>query len=748
MKQFFHRFFKDTQKEVTVRSDHRKGDLSGLEDIYSSDNPRNNPDLDEFNRSGFSKRIATTIARRKDTKSLVIGIYGKWGSGKTTVINFIEHELKKYDNVIPITFNPWRFPSEPELLIAFYTQLANALGKSLPTVREKLGKLISEYPAVLAGLADKGETLEKIGKLLSDVKLEQLRDRLGKFLVEENKLIVIFMDDIDRLDKDEIHHVFRLVKLSANFENLIYVLAFDRDVVVDALNERYYSKRENTGQNFLEKIVQVPINLPKIQKTDIRRFCFQQVDNALKLSEIQISDNDAQEFTRGFIEGIEIRLETPRMAIRYANMLNFSLPLVKGEVHISEFLLIEAIRAFYPSVYEIIKDNQDAFTAVNLSVMNAYSSDTEEIKKTVETVFSSLNDDEKSNLKHLMVILFPRLKSIFENTTYGSEWDRVWAKEKRIASSKYFDRYFTYSIPTGDVSDILIEDFIESLKDIEPNELIESLKQKINEQNAEAFIAKMHQKMEKILPAGKIKLINCLSLIGNTFPNPKNFFSFSTPFSRAALFIARLIESLPENVNKLDLAIQAVGFAEPISFALDIVRWLRTRKAEAEEDFFSPTDLEKISNALANRTEALATQDIGFFDKYPDHALGLISTWKKFGAKKRLEHYLQNYLNSDLQNVHKLLSYAVPTAYSENGAHKANFEREQYNSLQSLVNLDMVYEILKKVYEDKLDSEEYPYDYGESVDLKLARQFAWIHKKVIEESENTKKENPPDEPEK
>ena len=65
------------------------------------------------------KRIAQTIAARKETKSLVIGIYGKWGEGKTTVLNFIDGELKRHNNIVSLIFNPWLFPSETELFIAF-----------------------------------------------------------------------------------------------------------------------------------------------------------------------------------------------------------------------------------------------------------------------------------------------------------------------------------------------------------------------------------------------------------------------------------------------------------------------------------------------------------------------------------------------------------------------------------------------------------------------------------------------------
>jgi hypothetical protein len=726
---------KVNQKDVNPENSVPKQTENASDEIYSADAPIGNPALDEFNRREYSERIAQTIVSRKETKSLVVGIYGKWGEGKTTVLNFIDSELKRHSNIVTIFFNPWMFPSETELFIAFYTELAKVLKKSLPTTRENIGTVIRDYIAPFVGLLDKADSAEKIGRLLSNVSLEELRNRIGNFLVQEKKLVVVFMDDIDRLDKDEIHAIFRLIKLSANFENIVYVLAFDPEIVEDALSERYFTKKKVAGQNFLEKIVQVPINLPKIPTTDLRRFFYKQIDKALQLSGMEISESDVQEFTRGFITGVEIRLETPRMALRYANMLNFSLPLVKGEVHIAEFLLIEAIRAFYPDAYEIIKDNRDAFTAIRLGGLGAHPSEKEEIKKTVEKAFDSLTSDEANNLRRLISILFPRQN----NTIYGSEWDKTWAEQKRIASDKYFDRYFTYSIPIGDVSDIRIENFINGLNEIEPQELMKTLGTELTAENSEVFISKLHQKIEKIPTAGKVKLAISLSLFGGRLPNPKELFSFHSPFSRGALLVAYLVETQLNEEDRRGLAIEVVNVAEPLTFAVEVVRWLRRK--ESEGSAISLDSLKIVTSTLANRIETLASQGLDFFDKYSDQAPHLLWFWGKFGSKENADKYISGYLTANIRNVYTLLESVVPIAYPMDGSppHKSEFERDQYNYLQSFVDLDLVYELLKANFGDELDSEQYPQDFGKASELQYAKQFAWIHKYVLNERQS--KEN-------
>lgn len=747
MKKLFEKIF---ARKANIESESKKVPLQeqseNMDEIYSADSPIIDPDLDEFNRKEYSERIAQTIAARRETKSLVIGIYGKWGEGKTTVLNFIDSELKRHSNMATIFFNPWMFPSETELFIAFYTELAKGLEKSLPTAKEKIGKVIADYVAPFTGLLDRADSAEKIGKLLSSVRLEELRDRIGKFLIEQKKLVVVFMDDIDRLDKDEIQAIFRLIKLSANFENIVYVLAFDQEIVEDALSERYFTKKKIAGQNFLEKIVQVPINLPKVPTTDLRKFCYKQIDKALQLNEIELSETEIQEFTRGFVAGIEIRLETPRMAIRYRNMLNFSLPLLKGEVNMAEFLLVEAVRAFYPDAYEIIKNNREAFTALKLAGMSSYPSEKEEIKRIVEKAFEGLTDDEKNNLKRLLNILFPRQQTAYGNTIYGSEWDKTWAEQKRIASDKYFDRYFTYSIPLGDVSDIRIENFIKTLEDIDPKELVKTLGNELTEQNVEVFISKLHQKIERITPAGQVKLAICLSLFGSRLPNPKELFSFRTPFARGALLVAFLIEAQLTNDDKTGLAIEVMSIAEPITFAFEIVRWLRTKKTESDSNAIPPESLQKICNVLAVRIESMFNQDNTVFEKYPDQAPHLLWFWGKFGSKENADTYLTEFLNADVQNIHKLLNSVIPISYPMDGSpsHKGDFERDQYNYLQSFVNLEMVYDLLKKTYEDGLESDQYPYNDGKSLDLTVAKQFVWIHKKVLNEKQDPETNKPDD----
>ena len=103
---------------------------------YSSDQPIRSKSEDRFNRWAFAKRIADTFASRNDVASIVIGLYGPWGDGKTSTLRLMEAALQDHAHVVVVRFNPWHFQSQDQLLRGFFATLAEALGKSLPTMRE------------------------------------------------------------------------------------------------------------------------------------------------------------------------------------------------------------------------------------------------------------------------------------------------------------------------------------------------------------------------------------------------------------------------------------------------------------------------------------------------------------------------------------------------------------------------------------------------------------------------------------
>jgi predicted KAP-like P-loop ATPase len=441
----------------------------------ADDAPISSKAQDRFSRWPFAERIANVLAARTDSSSLVVGIYGPWGDGKTSVLNMMVEALHSNEDVICVPFNPWHFDDQGQLIRAFFDTLADAIGKKLTTAREEFGKFLQRYGGILSlasfsvagGLAQvsPGTAASDLGEKLSAVELDELKDRVNKLLVDSGKRVIVFIDDIDRLDREEVHAILKLIKLSASFSNTSYVVSFDDEVVAASLGERYGSGEAQGGRQFLEKIIQVPLHLPDAEGVDLRIICFEGVDAVLSQNGVELTEDDAEAFVRYFTDGIMPRLRTPRQAKRYVNAIRFAVPLLKGEVHLGDLLLIEALRSTYPRLYLTVRDNLDVFTGVRL--LRSYGDAAvvkEEAKGVVEAGLAGLTASEREGAIDLLKALFPRLNAIFGNTSYGSDWDKNWDAAKRITSGDYFRRYFQYSVPARDVPDSLVSEALRAAK--------------------------------------------------------------------------------------------------------------------------------------------------------------------------------------------------------------------------------------------------------------------------------------------
>jgi predicted KAP-like P-loop ATPase len=299
-----------------------------------------------------------------------------------------------------------------------------------------------------------------------------LRCRLERILREEGKRIVVMIDDIDRLDRSETHAILKLVKLSASFSHTSYILALDDEMVAAALGERYGQGGVESGRSFLEKIVQVPLHLPPADQIELRKLTLTGVDAALETSGITLSEEQVQEFGHHFIAGLEPRIATPRHAKLFGNALTFALPLLKGEANPVDLILIEGVRIFYPKLYAGIRDNPEVF----LRMPEGHGVEEHRQRQTqlIEGALSGIGVQSIRAIRRgLIEPLFPRTS----NMGYGNDWDPIWAQQQRICSHEYFQRYFTYSVPPGDIGDGEVARFLdalsgEGLRDAHPDALI------------------------------------------------------------------------------------------------------------------------------------------------------------------------------------------------------------------------------------------------------------------------------------
>lgn len=704
---------------------------------YSADHPIATLAEDRFNRWPFASRIADTLATRADPSSVVVGIYGPWGDGKTSVLGLMETALKAYSNVVIVRFNPWYFSTQDALLRGFFGTLADAIGGRLTTRKEQVGELLKKYGGILSlasvsvssGLfqINPGEAASKLGEGLSTAELDDLKARLEKILKETGTRVIVMIDDIDRLDRDEIHAIFKLVKLSAGFEYTSYVLAFDDEVVADSLGSRYGAGSTEAGRAFLEKIVQVPLHLPAADSTELRMLAFSGVDAALDRSKIELSSEEAEAFGMHFMEGLELRLSTPRQAKLYVNAIKFALPLLQGEVHPVDHMLIEGVRIFYPKLYGVIRDNPDRFLTQDRD--GGGNGARNAVDEKIDKALSDLTERDRRQIKgQFLHSLFPR----FGNVGYGSDWESRWSREKRICSQEYFARYFAYSVPPGDISDREVESFIQGVSAGEGASATERLDAVAQKRGIQKLIRKLRARESGIDPAIAPKLAEAVLANGALFPREQQMFVPDRTYIQTAFFAVAMVRALPAGADRTTEARRLVALAEPLALGQQFLRWLRKGSEEPEETrVLSEAGEAEVGAVLADRIKA-ASENAPIYRTQGHDTPSLLWIWQKFGKEEEVSAHLRATLNSFDEAIAFLDVFTGRAWGLETGlSRRSDFGRGNYDNVATLVEPGIIFDLLKSKFGEELENPDYHLSDDEGADRMLAHQFAYAHKGAL-----------------
>jgi predicted KAP-like P-loop ATPase len=343
--------------------------VGGGPQVEFVDAPERDPARDLLGRVVFAERVAATLAGQSEMTSVVVGLYGPWGDGKTTLLRFIESRLRSDGHVLVVWFNPWFYKNEAQILEDFLEQIAEALGISLRKKREKVGKRAREVGQAVQGVnvgmgsvSAAGSVIGTVGGLLGDPTLRQLHDRLAGLLADRSapgraKRIVVLVDDVDRLDVEQIATVFRMIKLGADFPRISFLLALDQEVVAAALSQRY-SGGGRSGDAFLEKIIQVPLSVPKADPSRVAALMNQWLTGILLEHCPQMSFEDAARLQAAMSAWVWPQIATLRAGKRLLSTVQFVVPLMRGEVDPVDQVLLEALRIVFPELYAFAANNK------------------------------------------------------------------------------------------------------------------------------------------------------------------------------------------------------------------------------------------------------------------------------------------------------------------------------------------------------------------------------------------------------
>lgn len=664
---------------------------------------------------------------QQDPSSLVIGIYGPWGDGKTSVLNLVAEELSSQEQSIVVRFNPWQLGNEEALFQGFFELMADALGAKLTDKKEQVGGWLRDYGAVLKPIpivgGAAGDLAKSAGQRMSAVELATLRQRIEGALGQAGKRVVVLMDDIDRLDKREIQTIFRLVKVAADFKHTAYVLAFDEDVVSDALGERYASGTEH-GSNFLEKIVQLPLHLPPVGRQQLRQLTLETADKALAQSAVSLTAQDVSRFTTVFERSVMPRLRTPRLGKRYGNALLFGVPMIAQETDVVDLMLVEAMRVFYPDLYTWVRAHKREVTTAHPESQSEQAKVT--LREALDHATKDMRPEEVQGARQLLTELFPRTESAWATTHYAGEWDKTWARQRRIASTSHFDRYFTYAVPTGDVSEVRLEEALVVIGDstVSSEEALRVFRELVV-RGPGVFLQRLEAQLDSLGPATAARVVQLFSMTGELFGDPPGALVW-TDLERVGYLVFRLSERC-SSVERRETLLRFVADADPVAVAIVAFRWLQPSEDDSASQAGAVEIAQVVGAALATRIAELWRAG-AHPTTFGRQALASLHVWSEYGDPAELRAVLGDRVVADSNFVAEMLLVASSSSWSLDTGQRmdAQLRREGYDSLARYLDADRVMAQLREEYGDDVGSGDY-YREMPTEERRVAHQFAHIH---------------------
>ncbi len=415
-----------------------------------ADKPIRNPEDDVLGRTKVARSFAEQVVSLDASEGVVFGVLGPWGSGKTSFVNLVRVYLK--DLGVPVLdFNPWMFSGAEQLVDSFFIELSAQL-KLRPTLSE-VGKALENYGEIFSGMGslplvgqwiEQGRVASKIlAKILQRRKegITVPRSKVEKALAALDKPIVVILDDIDRLTTSEIRDIFKLVRLTANFPNVIYVVAFDRVRVEKALTEQGLP-----GRDYLEKILQVSVDLPAIPDYMLNKQIFEAIDEAL-LGIDNPGPFDENLWPDIFMEVIRPLLKNMRDVRRYIAAVHGTVRDLNGQVALADVLAIEAIRVFLPDVFHQMHEAVDGLTTTS-GISYGAREDPPYIKEQIDQLITAAGSDAEI-VRALIRRLFPAAERHVGGSHYGHEWKNQWLRERRVAHKDILHLYLERVVGVG-----------------------------------------------------------------------------------------------------------------------------------------------------------------------------------------------------------------------------------------------------------------------------------------------------------
>ena len=442
--------------QATKKSALFKSNIYDLKDIYTGNfelqenstvlMSEKDVDYDLLERSDVIDTLYSTILLSKPDGRFVISLEGKWGSGKTTIINNVKHRLvdQNKDILIIDEFDPWGFNDQESLFNNMFDSILKKSGYGYS--EQSIKKTIKKFSEAIFG-GNKNWMLFK--GFVENNEISTLKSDINSYLRLCDKKVVFFIDNIDRLESKNVIMLFNSVANLLDFERITYVLSFDNERV-----KAIFDNELAMDYQYLKKIIQVQIRVPEIDSSVLNNVYLKCLNNLVR--ELGENENDMSSYEL-IVDNLCNQSLDVRDFKRFVNSVISQSYITNTYLHRKDLILAEYIRMHNISLYNEFLRNKRFFITYDKeydNVLFADSFDSEKFSKEAKEYFEALftTDDHKKYIE-ILSDLFPNVKRFKERSTISHRaYDRGQyndvSRHHRICSAKYFDLYFTKTTNT------------------------------------------------------------------------------------------------------------------------------------------------------------------------------------------------------------------------------------------------------------------------------------------------------------
>jgi hypothetical protein len=354
--------------------------------LARQDRPIDKLEADALDRGPFITSLIKSLVHTEHSSDgkivrratgFVVGLTGEWGLGKSSVLNLLNEKLQQIDGVVVATLNPWLFKGRDELIAAYFNSLREALGQSTSEQVREVRRQLERYKAsieyggtTIAAIIDalgaggaatvfwKKWLIKGLSTLISpkDLSAHDERKSLEAKLARANVPVVVLIDELDRVEDDEVRAVAQLIKAVGDIKGISYLVAYDPVRVAQALGRGSDpEERQRTGESYLEKIIQFPISLRPLFVDDVKLL----LTHSLRINGVDLP-NANEPYQHNIFKQLVGAVRTPREIKRMTGTFAVLEEITRGEICPYDVLGYSWIVAKAPAVRDLIVSNFEA----------------------------------------------------------------------------------------------------------------------------------------------------------------------------------------------------------------------------------------------------------------------------------------------------------------------------------------------------------------------------------------------------